>query len=123
MPVKLFIDNLKGSALKLEGYYGLSRERDVPVKSFCVDNSDADGPLVLVEAGKYKSALILLYLAEIADEDEDQFHMTPKLVALVRNYFGVDLCKDAETNPETEHTTIRDLLADRQVVVTIKRRV
>lgn len=112
-------NNLKANALMLEGRFDLDRERDVKVASFSVSAGEND-ETVYVDEGKYKSALLLLYLAELAEGD--QFFMNDDYREIVREYYGDDLCADAETNEETTHTTIRDLLSDGQVIVTINRK-
>jgi len=45
--------------------------------------------------------------------------MNHELQGFTQVYFGDELCDDAKNNPKTKHTTIRDLLADDQVIVHI----
>jgi hypothetical protein len=72
-----------------------------------------------VGPGKFKSALLLLHLAKLAGTDSFiRCHADRKLIEA---YFGPMLVNDALTNPETKHTTIRDLLADGSVRITINR--
>jgi hypothetical protein len=72
-----------------------------------------------VEAGKYKSALFLLYLAECAGQDT--FIRCQGDRDLIIAYFGREIVDDALNNPETKHTTVRQLLADGLVRITINR--
>jgi hypothetical protein len=72
-----------------------------------------------VEAGKYKSALFLLYLAQCAGSDT--FTMTSEYRDMVSAYFDAGIVDDALSNPETKHTTVRQLLADGLVRITINR--
>lgn len=117
--VKFEQNNLKANALKFEGHFDLDRERDVPVQKFLVA-PPGGGTVTTVEEGKYKSAMLLLYLSDLAGSD--QFVMTDIFRGIVREYYGDDLCADAERNPETTHTTIRDLLReDGEVTIRIWR--
>jgi hypothetical protein len=109
-------NNLKANAIALEGVYGLHRERDVPVAKFLVA-PPGGGEMVWVEEGKHKSAMLLLFLADFVGTDE--FVMTQTLRGFVRDYYGDDLCMDAQRNAETTHTTIRDLL-DKSGKVTVR---
>jgi len=83
---------------------------------------------VIVGEGKYKSALFLLYLAELRLNEQSHrdkswsgcgFHTSSTSQKLTILYFGDELCDDAKNNPQTKHTTIRDLLADGIVSVHI----
>jgi hypothetical protein len=72
-----------------------------------------------VESGKFKSALLLYHLANLAGSDS--FIRCEADRNLIEAYFGPELVHDALTNPETKHTTIRDLLADSSVRIIINR--
>ncbi len=72
-----------------------------------------------VGPGKFKSALLLLHLANVAGSDS--FIRCEADRKQIEAYFGPELVHDALTNPETNHTTIRYLLADGSVRITINR--
>jgi hypothetical protein len=72
-----------------------------------------------VESGKFKSALLLYHLANLAGSDS--FIRCEADRKLIEAYFGPELVNDALTNPETKHTTIRELLAEGSVRITINR--
>jgi hypothetical protein len=72
-----------------------------------------------VESGKFKSALLLYHLANLAGSDS--FIRCEADRKLIEAYFGLELVHDALTNPETKHTTIRDLLVTGSVRITINR--
>ncbi len=121
--MKLKKGDINGNTLRLIKYFGFKEEQDVPIKSFEIETNGSSTGLVLACKGKYKSALFLLYLSELTFNTQPEigagFHMNSTFRKLTVVYFGDDLCNDAMNNPQTKHTTIRDLLADGRVIVHI----
>lgn len=62
-----------------------------------------------VEAGKYKTAMFLLYLAWL--HKSSSFRMDIESQALVTQYFTAEVINDALSNPQTTHHSVRTLLA------------
>ncbi len=117
----VFVANdLAGNAAKLVEYFGLARESDVPVARFTIST---DGAVCSTDVGegKYKSALLLQYLAYAVHGCDTQnkrapFPVTDKMRGITRMYFGDTICNDAE-KAETKHTTVRSLLSGKHVAV------
>ena len=115
---ELVQDNLAENAKRVTGYYDLRNERKVPVITFTI-TVNGKSEKVTVTDGKFKSALLLLLLGEGAENPYD-YLMDDERRDKARLYFGSELCEDAEENPETEHTTIRYLLAEGEVRVQLE---
>ncbi len=123
MLIEFLKNNLDANALSLVSYFNLKEEQYVPIVSFEIVVRGTFTGLVLIDNNKYKSALLLLYLAQLSFKKYNPvsagFHMNPKYQQIVITYFGNDLCDDVRNNPETKHTTIRNLLEDGPVIIYI----
>ena len=114
-PEKFLSNNLSANATLLEARFGLRHDSNVYLKAFLVETPNEFDPK-FVGPKKYKTAMFLLYLAELTGHDRDwtgsdcEFVMTDELRAIVRLFYGDKICKDATTNLDTIHTSVRDLL-------------
>lgn len=88
------------------------------ISSFVIE-VNGDRAETKVVAGKYKSALILLFFAKEAGKDT--FIRCQGDRDLIMAYSGKEIVDDAMKNPETTHATVRQLLADGLVRITITR--
>jgi len=90
---------------------GLVHESKVPVQQFILhDGSPGSPEFFLVKEGRWIMALFLQYLAELAGKQE--FEMTDEYRALARVFFTDEQCRDATTNPDTTHTSLKTILID-----------
>ncbi len=110
-----FTDDIGKNSQMLIEQYGMKKEGDIArtVGSFTVN-----GIKTFVVPGKFKSALIFWNLAVEANTDgvhNRPFILTQKMRDKIREYFTSEICKDAEENPETKHTTVRALLQEGKV--------
>lgn len=114
-------NDLSTHAQKLVALFDLKNEADVPVESFTL-NCDGAETTTEVGPGKYKTALLLLYLAQnsINGVQGMPFSLSPLRRQMVREYYTVAICDDAENNPETPHTTVRALLKGDCVTIFVK---
>lgn len=115
--------DLPGNAAKLVAYFGLSHESEVPMLRFAISTDGAVRETNVGE-GKYKSALLLHYLAYAMHGYDPGISRVPFLVVedmreVIRDYFGDEICRDAEHNANTKHTTVRSLLAGKHTAVVI----
>lgn len=121
--VKLVKNDIEANSISLLKYFDLEKEADVPMDSFERITNGYSSGLISVGDRKYKSVLLLLYLSQLTFKKHDcvsaGFHMNPEYKEIVTTYFGDDLCNDAVNNYETAHTTIRNLLADGEVLIYI----
>lgn len=121
--IQLVKNDMEGNSNCLLKLFGFSKEEDVPVNYFEIVVFGKSTGSVSIGTGKYKSALLLLYLAYLTFKNYDcvsaGFNMNPRYRQIVMAYFGDDLCSDAINNYKTRHTTIRDLLANGEVNVYI----
>lgn len=62
---------------------------------------------VEVGPGRYKSAILLYYLASHRGIG---FHVRQEERQIVFDYFSLEIIEDAQMNPDTKHTTVRALL-------------
>ncbi len=123
MKVKFKKNNLIANAINLTKYFKLEKEQMVQMISFEIEIDGNSTGMVLICKGKYKSALFLLYLTKLKFKMlpgfSARFLINPEFQRLTVLYFGDKLCDDAKNNPETKHTTIRDLLTSGKVIVHI----
>ncbi len=115
-----FTDNLDKNAQMLVKKHAMRSEGDVAkvMTGFTVNDVKA-----LVVSGKFKSGLIFWDLALEANADgvyDRPFVLTKKMLIKIRKYFTYEVCRDAEENPETKHTTVRALLQKGEVTVSIE---
>lgn len=94
-------------------------EIDQLVSAFKI-NSNLGVNTTHIDDNKRKSALLLLALA--ARYQKDVFTLNASDIALIKAYFPEDLIQDALENPQTEHTSIRQLLLGESVIVSIMRK-
>lgn len=86
-------------------------------------NGKSQGFVEVVD-GKYKSALLILFLWNMNDGSDvpgSSFHLSSDHRRLINEFFPPRIIEDALNNPNTKHTTVRDLLAEGEVIVVIKR--
>ncbi|HEX8993910.1 MAG TPA: hypothetical protein VF803_01515 [Candidatus Paceibacterota bacterium] len=115
--------DLPGNAAKLVAYFGLSHESEVPVGRFAISTDGAVRETNVGE-GKYKSALLLHYLAHAMHGYDPgvprvPFPVTQEMRTVIRDYFGDEICSGAEHNADTKHTTVRSLLVGKHIAVVI----
>lgn len=74
-------------------------------------------PVVSAEVGpgKYKTAMLLLYLA--GEQKSSSFRMDDISRSIVRQYNSAEVLEDILSNPETEHLSVRALLSSGLVQV------
>lgn len=99
-------NDLAGNALELCDLFALRAEEEVPVDGFAIV-SDSVEMVAAVGPGKYKSALLLLYL--MTKSASPTYELTDGMRLLVTEYFGQELMDDAR-RPYTKHRTVRALL-------------
>jgi len=116
-------DKLEDNFSMLRGHLGLPSEGHVSslISSFTIEVKGV-ATTTTVGDGKYKSALLMVYLAQMDRiREDDGFTLDREDRKDIKAYFGETLVADALSNPNTKHTTIRDLLANGRVKVTINR--
>lgn len=112
-------DDMNGNIARLLVYLGFEKESDVPVRQFIVTSDGGLPEATRVQQGKYRSALLLYYLASMTayEDDNPMFTLTSKMRRVIENFFGHELCRQAMTDPDTVHQTIKKLLLGKKVTV------
>lgn len=125
-----FTGDMQAGIEKICKLHGLpEKEQAIPVLKFTLHLKGGDSSkdvVVNVKKGGFKTAGLLMLLArsDLAKATSNNimhamgydvlevvnFYYTQKMQAVVRSFFGSELCDDAENNSETPHGTLRRLL-------------
>jgi hypothetical protein len=111
-------DNCK----KLMSQYGLTGKLEVAklVNGFIVYNPEGTRIDLADEQGVYELTLLVHALSD-AHNGENRFQLTPSNKALIGNYMPTNVVTDARENEGTAYATLRYLLADGDVQVSVMR--
>ena len=101
---KLLRDNTANDAEIEAAESGINRH----ISKFTILRDDSPVMSIEVGPGKYKTAMLLLYLA--SRHNSSSFRMDEESRLVVRLYYSAELIEDALSNPETVHTSLRALL-------------
>lgn len=112
-----FRGDLEQNAAQLSDYFLVLEESAVPVETFLIE-SDGKSLSCPVEAGRYKTALWLLYGATTARSTT--YDLTRAMKRQLPLYYGDELVIDAK-RPETTHQALWFLLGD-NVRITLRLR-
>ncbi len=85
------------------------------IASFSIMSDSHPDLSAQVGPGKFKTALLLLYLA--SKDGAYSFVMDENARILVSQYYSEEVISDALSNPETAHTSVRVLLSEGRVTV------
>lgn len=112
MPRQLFVPTFNGSlpdsAVGLSDFFLIREESAVPVETFTII-ADGERFAFPVEAGRYKTALFLLYCA-VLSHSGTYFAFAPFFQKYTAGYYGHQILVDA-ARKGTEHTAVRLLMS------------
>ncbi|MFA9262758.1 MAG: hypothetical protein ACEQSB_05450 [Undibacterium sp.] len=114
-----FNGSLVGSAIELCDFFLIREDSAVPVETFTI-TVDGERSAFPVEAGRYKTALFLLYCAVLSHRGT-RYAFAPFYQKYTAGYYGHQILVDA-AQPETKHTAVRLLMSRGSVDVELTLR-